>query len=197
MSEKMKVEAEDPGGLRLVPSIPAASPSELEQTQDGKDRIHQMLALKEEVPHNWSSNLDQQDSEHPHIKEEEEELWISQEEEQRNVKSEDEEKPQLSELHQIKTEDNSEIDAPTRHSAEQLETNLDGLDCEGPEPNCNQDPGCSYQKTLLMFEASLCLVNSTPIGSASKVLFILFYSFVFFMCMKFYLKLFCGSISFY
>ncbi|KAK5600734.1 hypothetical protein CRENBAI_011221 [Crenichthys baileyi] len=150
MSEKMKMEAEDPGGLRLVPSIHAASPSELEQTQ-----VRQMLALKEEVPHNWSSNLDQQDSEHPRIKEEEEELWISQEEEQLNVKSEDEEKPQLSELHQIKNEDNSEIDAPTRHSTEQLETNLDGLDCEGPEPNCNQDPGCSYQKTLLMFEASL------------------------------------------
>ncbi|KAL3065008.1 hypothetical protein OYC64_001114 [Pagothenia borchgrevinki] len=79
----------------------------------------------------------------PHIKDEQEELWISQEGEQLQgleeaditkstftsvpVKSEDdEEKPQSSQLHQRQTE--------------HLETEADGEDCGGPEPARNSDP---------------------------------------------------------
>ncbi|KAI3359047.1 hypothetical protein L3Q82_015414 [Scortum barcoo] len=81
--------------------------------------------------------------ESPHIKEEQEEVWISQEGEQLQgleeadiskfpftpvpVKSEDdEEKPQSSQLHQTHTE--------------QMETGADGEDCGGPEPARNSDP---------------------------------------------------------
>ena len=78
--------------------------------------VQQVVVIKEEVP--WSSSLDQQDPEPLHIKEEEEELWTSQKGDHMEtdyiefpftvvtVKSEDdEEKPQSSQLHQIKTED--------------------------------------------------------------------------------------------
>ncbi|XP_068589617.1 zinc finger protein 79-like [Cebidichthys violaceus] len=107
--------------------------------------VQQLLANKEEVPseqQEWSSSLDQEDPEPPHIKEEQEELWTSQEGEQLQgleeadvtkftftpVKSEDdEEKPQSSQLHQRQTE--------------QMETEADGEDCGGPEPAWNSDPG--------------------------------------------------------
>ncbi|XP_074469095.1 uncharacterized protein LOC141754123 [Sebastes fasciatus] len=103
--------------------------------------------LKEDVlpeQQEWSSSLDQEDPEPPHIKEEQEELWTSQEGEQLRgleeadiikfpfspvlVKSEDddEEKPQSSQLHQRQTE--------------QMETEADGEDCGGPEPARNSDP---------------------------------------------------------
>ncbi|MED6274744.1 hypothetical protein CHARACLAT_019503, partial [Characodon lateralis] len=131
----MKVKAEDPGGLSLMPLILAASTSELDQTQDSKDlmfSVRQMLVKKEEVPHDQT-----------HIKEEEEELWISQEEEQLSAKSEDEEKPQLSELHHIKTEDNREIEAPTTSSAEHVETEPHEEDFGRSERDRNPDPLCS------------------------------------------------------
>ncbi|XP_044192026.1 zinc finger protein 160-like isoform X1 [Thunnus albacares] len=85
----------------------------------------------------WSSSLDQQDPEPPHIKEEQEELWTNQEGEQLQglqeeaditkftftpvpVKTEDdEEKPQSSQLHQRQTE--------------QTETEADGEDCGGSD----------------------------------------------------------------
>ncbi|XP_037651611.1 zinc finger protein 569-like isoform X1 [Sebastes umbrosus] len=110
--------------------------------------FQQLLMSQEEVPperQEWSSSLDQEDPEPPHIKEEQEELWISQEGEQLqgleeadiikfpfspvSVKSEDdddEEKPQSSQLHQRQTE--------------QMETEADGEDCGGPEPARNSDP---------------------------------------------------------
>ncbi|XP_037651258.1 zinc finger protein 235-like [Sebastes umbrosus] len=108
--------------------------------------VQQLLVVKEEVPpeqQEWSSSLDQEDPEPPHIKEEQEELWTSQEGEQLQgleeaditkfpftpvpVKSEDdEEKPQSSQLHQRQTE--------------QMETEADGEDCGGPEPARNSDP---------------------------------------------------------
>ncbi|XP_078020087.1 uncharacterized protein LOC117246325 [Epinephelus lanceolatus] len=108
--------------------------------------IQQLLMVKEEVPpeqQEWSSSVDQEDPERPHIKEEQEELWISQEGEQLQgleedditkftptpvpVKSEDdEEKPQSSQLHQ-------------RHT-EQMETEAEGEDCGGAEPARNSDP---------------------------------------------------------
>ncbi|MED6277263.1 hypothetical protein CHARACLAT_011470 [Characodon lateralis] len=146
MSEIMKVEAEEPRELRLVPPIPAASTSELEQQQeqDRKDLIfpiHQILVIKEEDPHDWSTSLDQQDT-----MEEEEKQWIDQEEERLTVKSEDEVKPQLSELHQVKTEDNGETEASTSSSADQMKREPDGEDCGGPEPDKESDPVCSAQQ---------------------------------------------------
>ncbi|XP_075949758.1 uncharacterized protein LOC142951818 isoform X1 [Anarhichas minor] len=105
--------------------------------------VLQLLVVKEEVPseqQEWSSSLDQEDPEPPHIKEEPEELWTSQEGEQLQgleeadvkfsftlVKSEDdEEEAQSSQLHERQTE--------------QMETEADGEDCGGPEPYRNSDP---------------------------------------------------------
>ncbi|XP_069016532.1 zinc finger protein 62 homolog [Embiotoca jacksoni] len=109
--------------------------------------VQQLVVIKEEVPHEWSPSLDQQDPELLHIKEEEEELWSSQEEEQLHgpeeditrfpftavpVKSEDdEEKPQSSHLHQRQTEDDGETT---------VKTESDGEDCGGPEPARNTHP---------------------------------------------------------
>ncbi|KAI3358272.1 hypothetical protein L3Q82_003269 [Scortum barcoo] len=101
------------------------------------------VIVGEEEQQDWSSSLDQEDPEPPHIKEEQEEVWSSQEGEQLQgleeadiskfpftpvpVKSEDdEEKPQSSQLHQTHTE--------------QMETGADGEDCGGPEPARNSDP---------------------------------------------------------
>ncbi|XP_068589630.1 zinc finger protein 184-like [Cebidichthys violaceus] len=117
--------------------------------------VQQLLVVKEEVPseqQDWSSSLDQEDPEPPHIKEDQEdpepphikedqeELWTSQEGEQLQGLEEadikfsftpvkivdDEEKPQSSQLHQRQTE--------------QIETEADGEDCGGPEPDRNPDP---------------------------------------------------------
>ncbi|XP_047233428.1 uncharacterized protein LOC124875352 isoform X6 [Girardinichthys multiradiatus] len=151
MSEMMKLEAEDPGGLRVVPGIPVGSTSELEQTQDSKDLMFpdfQIVVVKEEHCDLWSSNSDQQDPEPLDIKEEDEELWINQEVEQLLVKIEDEEKPQLSELHQIKTENDRKTEAPTSSSTEQMETESNEENCGGPEPDTNRDPECSYQQRI-------------------------------------------------
>ena len=116
--------------------------------------VQQLLVVKEEVE--WSSSLDQQDPpELPHIKEEQEELWISQEGEQLPgleeaditkftftpvpVKSEedDEEKPQSSQLHQIKTEEIRDV--------EHFKTEAEGEDCGGPEPAWNFNPDSHLQ----------------------------------------------------
>ncbi|XP_034052699.1 zinc finger protein 543-like [Gymnodraco acuticeps] len=117
------------------------------QLQIHRADVQQLVVVKEEVTpeqQEWSSSLDQEDPEPPpHIKEEQEELWIGQEGEQLQgleeaditkstftpdpVKSEDdEEKPQSSQLHQIQIE--------------HLETEADGEDCGGPEPARNSDP---------------------------------------------------------
>uniref|UniRef100_A0A3Q3NE62 C2H2-type domain-containing protein n=1 Tax=Labrus bergylta TaxID=56723 RepID=A0A3Q3NE62_9LABR len=68
--------------------------------------VQQLLVSKAELPpeqQEWSTILDQEDPEPPHIKEEHEELWSSQEEEQlqglEEVK-EEEEQAQSSQLHQ-------------------------------------------------------------------------------------------------
>ncbi|XP_031734517.1 zinc finger protein 599-like [Anarrhichthys ocellatus] len=107
----------------------------------------QLLVVKEEQQE-WSSSLDQEDPEPPHIKEKQEELWTSQEGEQLQgleeadikfpftlftVKSEedDEEEAQSSQLHQRQTE--------------QMETEADGEDCGGPEPDRNSDPDTHLQ----------------------------------------------------
>uniref|UniRef100_A0A671UAE7 C2H2-type domain-containing protein n=1 Tax=Sparus aurata TaxID=8175 RepID=A0A671UAE7_SPAAU len=84
----------------------------------------------------WSSSLDQQDPEPPHIKDEQEELWTYQEEADITeftftlvpVKHEDDDevKPQSSQTHQRQTE--------------QMEAESDGQDCGGPEPARNSVP---------------------------------------------------------
>ncbi|XP_042338074.1 zinc finger protein 79-like, partial [Plectropomus leopardus] len=131
--------------------------------------VQQLLVVKEEVPPSSVDQEDpeprhikeeqedpepphikeeQEDPEPPHIKEEQEELWSSQEGEQLQgleeaditkfpftpvpVKSEDdEEKPQSSQLHQRLTE--------------QMETEADGEDCGGPEPDRDSHPDTHLQ----------------------------------------------------
>uniref|UniRef100_A0A3Q2PGK1 Zinc finger protein 260-like n=1 Tax=Fundulus heteroclitus TaxID=8078 RepID=A0A3Q2PGK1_FUNHE len=137
MYKMTKVEAEDPREPSLVSTIPAASTSELEHKQDSKDMCYQIVVIKEEVAHDWCHGLDQQKPEPNLIKHDREEMWLSQEEEQLTVKSEDEEKPQVSELCQIKTEDGSETEDSMNNSAEQMKTEPHEEDCGGPEPDRN------------------------------------------------------------
>uniref|UniRef100_A0A667XNT5 C2H2-type domain-containing protein n=1 Tax=Myripristis murdjan TaxID=586833 RepID=A0A667XNT5_9TELE len=99
----------------------------------------QQLSVKKE-----ESNLEQEEPEPPHIKEEKEELWTSQEAEQLQglqeaditefpVKSEDDEgRAQTSQLHQGQTEESRE--------AEQMETESDG-----EESARNLDPAADLQ----------------------------------------------------
>ncbi|XP_049923359.1 zinc finger protein 771-like isoform X23 [Epinephelus moara] len=104
--------------------------------------VQQLLVVKEEVPpeqQEWSSSVDQEDPEPPHIKEDQEDPEPPPNKEEQEftstpvpVKSEDdEEKPQSSQLHQ-------------RHT-EQMETESDGEDCGGPEPARNSDPDTHLQ----------------------------------------------------
>ncbi|XP_014909775.1 zinc finger protein OZF-like isoform X1 [Poecilia latipinna] len=166
----MKVEADEPGGFRLDPPIPTASTSEQVEKQDSKDLklTVQMLAIKAEVPHDGSSSFDQQDPE-PHIKEEEEEQLISQEGKHLFVKREDEEKAQLSELHQIKTEDDLETEDPTSSSAEQIESEPDEEEFGGSEPDRIQDPGGVSQQSKITVQKKgirpkLCSKRGRQIG---------------------------------
>ncbi|XP_013888309.1 transcription initiation factor TFIID subunit 11, partial [Austrofundulus limnaeus] len=111
--------------------------------QSGDLRL--LKVKQEEVPHLCSSGLDQQNPELLIIKKEEEELWSSQEGEQLPVRSEDDEKPQLFQLHQIKTKNNRETETPTSSSAELMKTETDGEDCGGPEPDKNRSPNTNLQ----------------------------------------------------
>ncbi|XP_020502858.1 zinc finger protein 665 isoform X2 [Labrus bergylta] len=107
--------------------------------------IQQLMVSKGDLSpeqQDWSFLLE--DTKPPHIKEEQEELWISRVGEQLqglkeadttmfpftpvSVKSEDEEKPQSSQLHQRQTE--------------QMETGVDGEDCGGAEPERYSVSGC-------------------------------------------------------
>uniref|UniRef100_A0A3B5QZL8 C2H2-type domain-containing protein n=1 Tax=Xiphophorus maculatus TaxID=8083 RepID=A0A3B5QZL8_XIPMA len=63
-----------------------------------------------------------------------------QEVEQLTVKNEDEEKPQLSEVHRIKSEDSRETEASTSSSAEQMKTESDGEISGGSEPDRELGP---------------------------------------------------------
>ncbi|KAE8283838.1 hypothetical protein D5F01_LYC17164 [Larimichthys crocea] len=124
--------------------------------------VQQVLIVKEEVPPDWSSSLDQENPEPLHIKNEQEELWISQQGEQLNgleeadinrfpfsaasVKSEDdEEKPQLSLLHQSQTEDKRDGEPRASSSAMEVKTESDAEDCGGSEPARNPDPDSHSQ----------------------------------------------------
>ncbi|KAM6974276.1 uncharacterized protein LKV04_015914 [Tautogolabrus adspersus] len=116
--------------------------------------VEQLTVIKEEVPEQQerSSSLNQEDqTEPPNIKEEQEEMWTDEDGEQLQepedadiiqftftpvpVKSEDddEEKPQSSELHEDQTEESRE--------GEHLKSEADGEDCGGIEParNLNLD----------------------------------------------------------
>ncbi|XP_037651055.1 zinc finger and SCAN domain-containing protein 12-like isoform X6 [Sebastes umbrosus] len=119
--------------------------------------VQQLLVVKEEDPteqQEWSSSLDQEDPDPPHIKEEPEDFWTSQEGEQLQrleeadmkfpftsvfVKSEedDEEKAQSSQLHERQTEENRE--------AEHLKREADGEDCGGSESSMISDPDSPLQ----------------------------------------------------
>ncbi|MEQ2284904.1 hypothetical protein AMECASPLE_026335, partial [Ameca splendens] len=111
--------------------------------------VHQILVIKEEVPHDWSTSLEQQNSEFPFIKEEDEQLWISQEQKQLIVKSEDEEKPPLSEFQLLKTEVDRETEAPTSCLAEHMQAEPDDEDCGGPQPERNSEPVCSSKQSRM------------------------------------------------
>ncbi|XP_008285369.1 gastrula zinc finger protein xFG20-1-like [Stegastes partitus] len=125
--------------------------------------VLQVLVIKEEVPHEWSPSMDQQDPELLQVKEEQEELWTSQEGEMVNgreetditrfpftavpVKSEDDgDKDQSSQLYQSQHEENREVEPPNSGSAKQRITESDGADCGGPEtvrdpvPNSHSQP---------------------------------------------------------
>ncbi|XP_041829661.1 endothelial zinc finger protein induced by tumor necrosis factor alpha-like isoform X6 [Melanotaenia boesemani] len=170
MPEKRILQPDDGRGLSLVPPTPAASTSELEQTQDSKDLmlpsdVQQMVVIKEEV--SWIPSLDQQDPQSLYLKEEEEELWTSQEREQLHeedksdpnrfsftvvtVKGEDDE--EQPELHQIKTETNRETEPPANRSDTQMKTETGGEDRGGPgripnnysQPNINENSSDSFK----------------------------------------------------
>ncbi|XP_053190787.1 uncharacterized protein LOC128374541 [Scomber japonicus] len=115
-------------------------PCESKEVPPESHNVQQPCKNREEVP---GSSLNQQDPDPPPMKEEQEEVWTSQEGEQLqgleeddttkftcthfSVKSEDDkEKPQSSHLHQTLTE--------------QMETEADGEDCGGPEPDRNSHP---------------------------------------------------------
>lgn len=123
-----------------------------------------------------SPNLDQEDLERQHIKEEKEDFWTSQEVRSQQqglheeditkfllthvpVKSDDdEEKPHSSQLHQRQTEDKREAVSPASSSTEQMKTEANGDDCGGSEPDRILLSGfkCltgSDNKTLHSFEA--------------------------------------------
>eukprot|EP00064_Thunnus_orientalis_P020937 superscaffoldBa00006060_g21089 len=118
----------------------------------------QQLLENKEVPSEQqerSSGLDQEDPEPPHIKEEQEELWTSQEGEQLQgleeadiirftyipvPREDDEEKPQSLQLQ-------STGEPPASSSTEQMKTEADEDDCEGPEPVSSFDPD-SYLQPL-------------------------------------------------
>ncbi|XP_022602893.1 zinc finger protein 32-like [Seriola dumerili] len=115
------------------------------QTPEIKQRdVHQLLVSREELPpkqQEWSSSLDQEDPEPPHIKEEQEELWTSQEASNIiefpsspvPVKSENDEELQSSQLHQNQSE------PPASSSSGQIDTEANGEDCGGPGPDRNLD----------------------------------------------------------
>ncbi|KAE8283841.1 hypothetical protein D5F01_LYC17167 [Larimichthys crocea] len=166
MSDRRSPRSGGPARLGLVSSLPPPATTEPVQTVSSGPVIpadvQQVLIVKEEVPPDWSSSLDQENPEPLHIKNEQEELWISQQGEQLNgleeadinrfpfsaasVKSEDdEEKPQLSPLHQSQTEDNRDREPRASSSAMEVKTESDAEDCGGSEPARNPDPDSHSQ----------------------------------------------------
>ncbi|XP_030255013.1 zinc finger protein OZF-like isoform X2 [Sparus aurata] len=119
--------------------------------------VQQLFVIKEEVSPEWCPSPEQTDVEPLHMKDEQEEHWISQKGEQLvglketdmsrfpstavPVKIEnDEEKPQLSEFHQSQTEDNREAKPPASSSTTQIKTETDEEYSGGSEPARNREP---------------------------------------------------------
>ncbi|KAM9838666.1 uncharacterized protein ACBR49_017364 [Aulostomus maculatus] len=113
--------------------------------------VQQLLGSQEEVPpeqQEWSSRVEQEQPEPPHIKEEQEELWTSQEGEQLQgleeadisklpfppvpVKSEED--------NQSPAEENREMEPLTSSSTRYRKSNVDVDHCGGPEPTGTLDP---------------------------------------------------------
>ncbi|KAK5621306.1 hypothetical protein CRENBAI_009915 [Crenichthys baileyi] len=109
--------------------------------------------VKEEVPEEQSPDVDQQELELLHIKEESERIWNSQDGEQLNLKEEtddtrfpltvvhmkseeDEDKPLFSQLHQHQTGDR---DLPSSSSADQIKAEIKEEDCGTAESSRNPD----------------------------------------------------------
>ncbi|XP_030255007.1 histone-lysine N-methyltransferase SETD1B-A-like isoform X5 [Sparus aurata] len=143
--------------------------------------VQQLFVIKEEVSPEWCPSQEQTDVEPLHMKEEQEEHWISQKGEQLvglketdmsrfpstavPVKSEnDEEKPQLSELHQSQTEDNREAEPPASSSTTQIKTETDEEDSGGSEPSRNREPD-SHPQLKTDEESSDC--SETDVSSVS------------------------------
>ncbi|XP_047211161.1 glutamic acid-rich protein-like isoform X2 [Girardinichthys multiradiatus] len=121
--------------------------------------------VKEEAPEEQSPDMDQQELELLHIKEENERIWASQDGEQLNVKKEtdytrfpvtvhvkseeDEEEPLFSQLHRQQTEDR---DLPRSISADQIKAEIKEEDCgtsvssRNPDLNTHRDTS-TYSET--------------------------------------------------
>ncbi|XP_030255010.1 zinc finger protein 391-like [Sparus aurata] len=141
--------------------------------------VQQLFVIKEEVSPEWCPSQEQTDVEPLHMKEEQEEHWISQKGEQLvglketdmsrfpstavPVKSEnDEEKPQLSELHQSQTEDNREAEPPASSSTTQIKSETDEEYSGGSEPTRNREPDSHQLNTDE--DASDCSVTDVSSG---------------------------------
>ncbi|XP_054462611.1 zinc finger protein 135-like [Anoplopoma fimbria] len=128
--------------------------------------VQQLLVVKEEVPpeqQEWSSSLDQEEPEPPHIKEEQEELWTSQEGEQLQGLEEADTKFSFTPVK--REEDEKEAQPSQRHQrqTEQMETEADGEDCGGPEPDKNPDSDRHLQLSSIE-KASQCYKQETEVS---------------------------------
>ncbi|XP_054898674.1 gastrula zinc finger protein XlCGF57.1-like [Poeciliopsis prolifica] len=119
----------------------------VDSVKEESEGNQQLWVVKDEIPGVSRSSLDQQNLTCSQVKTEEEEQWISQEIDQLTVKNE-EEKPQLPEVHHIKSEDSRETEAPTSSSAEQMKTEPDGEISGGPEPDREPDPSTNLQPNI-------------------------------------------------
>ncbi|XP_031735631.1 adult enhancer factor 1-like isoform X2 [Anarrhichthys ocellatus] len=126
--------------------------------------VQQLLVVQEEVPpeqQEWSSGLDQEDPEPPHIKEEQEdpepphtkeeqedlepphikeELWTSQEGEQLQGLEEADVKFSFTPVKSEDDEEEAQSSQLHHGQTEQMETDADGEDCGGPEADRKSGP---------------------------------------------------------
>ncbi|KAM6904184.1 uncharacterized protein PEZ65_018881 [Lycodopsis pacificus] len=156
----IKEDQEDPEPPHIKEDQEDSEPPHIKEDQEDSEPPH----IKEDQEDSEPPHIkeEQEDPEPPHIKEEQEELWTSQEGEQLQgleeadikfpftpVKSEDdEEEAQSSQLHQRQTE--------------QMETEADGEDCGGPEPDRNSDPDRHLQLSSSE-TASQCYKQETEV----------------------------------
>lgn len=99
--------------------------------------VQQVLVVKEEVPLEWSSSLEEQEPEVLHIKEEEEEFSISQEGEQNHGHKKTDIITFLyneyNEIHEIKAEDNRDPEPSNSSSSRHVKIETNEEDSKGPE----------------------------------------------------------------